>query len=136
MMAATSITGITPLSRGIECPTDCRQVAMESHIGVHDIEMADKLANEATEECTKARHRDVSQEYCEAFNGQVLDTTQDPGAHNDKNLESLWDLHNNLSQKVHTKHKLGSSNQDSVYFQLWKNLQLTEIKAIVTTSAL
>ena len=38
-------------------------------------------------------------------------------------MESLRDLHTSLSQKLHAKYKLGTSNQDSIYFQLWKNLQ-------------
>ena len=42
---------------------------VKSHTGIHGHEMADKLGNEAAEECTKARQfdRDVLQEYCEPF---------------------------------------------------------------------
>ena len=102
--------------------------------------MAVKLANEAAEECTKARQfdRDVSQEYCEPFKEtfwiqheiQVPTTTG-----TSTKLESLRDLHTNLSQKVHAKYKLGSSNQDSIYFQLWKKLQPYRDQAIVTSVA-
>ena len=101
---------------------------VKSHIGIHGNEMADKLANEAVEECTKARQfdRDVSQEYCEPFKEkfwiqheiQVPTTTG-----TSKKLESLRDLHSSLSQKLHAKYKLGSSNQYSIYFQLRKTLQ-------------
>ena len=44
-----------------------------------------------------------------------------------KKLKSPRNLHDCLSQEVHAKYKLGSSNQDSVYFQLWKNCNRIEI---------
>ena len=101
---------------------------VKSHIGIHGKEMADKLANEAAEECTKARHfdRDVSQEYCEPFKDKfwIQHEIQVPTTTGiSTKTESLRDLHSSLSQKVHAKYKLGCSNQDSVYFQLWKNIQ-------------
>ena len=90
--------------------------------------MADKVANKAAEECTKARQfdRDVSQEYCEPFKdifwiqlGMQVPTMTGTS----KKLESLRVLHISLSHKVHARYKLGSSNHDSMYFQLCKNLQ-------------
>ena len=38
-------------------------------------------------------------------------------------MQFLTDPHSSVSQKVYAKYKLGCSNQDSIYFQLWKNLQ-------------
>ena len=96
---------------------------VKSHIGIHDNEMADKLANEAAEECTKARQfdRDVSQEFCETFKDKlwIQHEIQVPTTTGTSKKLELSDL----SQEVHAKYKLCSSNQDSIYFQLWKNLQ-------------
>ena len=82
-------------------------------------EMADKLANEAAEECTKARqYRDVSQEYCEPFKDKfwIQHEIQVPTTTGmSKNMESLRDLHSIVSQKLHAEYKLSCSNQDSIY---------------------
>ena len=78
--------------------------------------MADKLSHEAAEECTKARQsdRDVSQEYCEPFKDKFwiqqevqVSTPTDAS----KKLKTLRDLHSCLSQRLHAKYKLGSSNE-------------------------
>ena len=92
---------------------------VKSHIGIHGNEMADKLAHETTEECAKARQfdNDVSQEHCEPFKDkfwiqQEVQVSTPTGV--SKKLESLRDLHSCLSQRLYTKYKLGSSNQESL----------------------
>ena len=87
---------------------------VKSRIGIPGNEMADRLANEAAEECMKARQFDcdVSQEYCEPFKDkfwiqQEVQVSTPTGA--SKKLESLRDLHSCLSQRLHAKYKLGSS---------------------------
>ena len=88
---------------------------VKSHIGIHGNETADKLANAAAEECTKARQLDcdVSQKYCKPFKDkfwiqQEVQVSTPTGT--SKKLESLRDLHSCLSQWLHAKYKLGSSN--------------------------
>ena len=101
-------------------------VKVKSHIGIHGNEMADKLANEAAEARDMHWDFDLSHDFSEPFrdNFWPKQTTEVHTA-TETVLQKKYvrDLNDALKQSVHDKHKLGMSNQRSVYFQAWKKVQ-------------
>ena len=100
-------------------------IKVKSHIGIHGNEMADQLANEAAEECRRGRNfdHDVSQLHAEPFKDRFwlqrkVQATNETGTHT--TYEPLRDLHDDLKQQMHAKHRLGQSNQESIYYKAWK----------------
>ena len=65
LLLATS----NPIVKQAKAGLITKTVKVKSHIQLHGNEMADELANEVAEKCTKARQfdRDVSPEHCEPF---------------------------------------------------------------------
>ncbi len=91
-------------------------------------EMADKLANEAADECCMGRHFDcdLSNDYTPPFKHKYLlqqiiqvQTAEGPA----ETTACMRDLDDSLTKALHDKHKLGRSNQNSLYFQLWDKVQ-------------
>ena len=90
--------------------------------------MADKLTNEAADECCMNRHfdYDLSNDYKQSFKDKFwlqhtiqIQTAEGPA----ETKACIRDLDDSLRKALHDKHKLGQSNQDSLYFQLWDKLQ-------------
>ena len=101
-------------------------VKVKSHIGIHGNEMADKLANEAAEASSTACDYDLSRMYTEPFQDkfwpqQVTQVHTTTGSIIQRKY--VTDLDDSLAQAVHDKHKLGLSNQKSIYCQAWATLQ-------------
>ena len=104
---------------------------------IHGNEMADKLANEAADECCMSRHfqvkfdYDLSNGYTQPFKDMFwfqhtiqVQTAQGPA----ETKACIRDLDVSLRKDLHDKHKLGQSKQDSLYFQLWDNVQPSRVK--------
>ncbi len=101
---------------------------VKSHIGIHGNEMADKLANEAADECRMGKQfdYDLSDDYTQPFKDKywMQQTTQVQTAEGPAETKVfLRDLDDSLRKALHAKHKLGQSNQNSLYFQLWDKVQ-------------
>ena len=106
-------------------------VKVKSHIGINGNEMADKLANEAAEASSTACDYDLSRMYTEPFQDkfwpqQVTQVRTTTGSILQKKY--VRDLDDSLQQAVHDKHKLGLSNQKSIYCQAWAALQPHRVK--------
>ena len=99
---------------------------VKSHIGVRGNEQADQLANTAAELIAEGKpvDRDVAQSHCENFDNKfwpqakkTADSDDQPCMQNVRNLDDA------LQNEIHTKLKLGQSNQDSIYFRSWQQIQ-------------
>ena len=115
---------VTRAQQGV--PT--KVIKVKSHIGIHGNEQADRLANEAAEECGKSKRfdYDISQLYSEPFKDKFwlqrniqIQTTE--GFRTEK--ECLHNLHEDLKLHMHDKYKLGQSNHESILYKSWKNIQ-------------
>ena len=53
-----------------------------------------------------------------------VQTTQEPA----ENKVILRDLYNSLRKALHAKHKVGQSNQNSLYFQMWDKVQPLRVR--------
>ncbi len=85
--------------------------------------MADKLTNEAADECSTSRHfdYDLSNDYTQPFKDKFwfqhtiqVQTVEGLAETN----ACIKDLDDSLRKALQDKHKLGQSKQDSQYFQL------------------
>ena len=90
--------------------------------------MADKLANEAADQCCMGRHfdYDLCNDYTQTFRDRYwlqqitqVQTAEGPAA----TRACIRDLDDSLRKALHDKHKLGKSDQNSMYFQLWDKVQ-------------
>ncbi len=87
-------------------------IKVKSHAGIIGNEMADKYAKQATEQYDETDNTGEN-----AFEHLTwLQTKDTPSRH-------IGDLTGDLLKHCHALHKYGHSNQDSVYFQAWKNIQ-------------
>ena len=106
-------------------------VKVKSHIGINGNEMADTLANEAAEAISTACDYDLSREFTEPFQDKFWpkQVTQEPTTTgNVTQTRYVKDLDNSLNEAVHDKHKLGMSNQTSIYYRAWAGLQPYRVK--------
>jgi len=101
---------------------------IKTHIGIHGNEMADKLANEAPDQCCRSRQldNDLSKDYTQPFTDkfwlqQIIQVQTAEGPAETK--PCIRDLDDSLRKALHDKHKLGHSKQDSLYVQLWDKVQ-------------
>ena len=100
-----------------------RLIRIKSHIGIGGNEHADMLPDEAAELVAKGAQpdRDVSQEYCEDLNQKFWPQTKIvTGQDEQTSLQNIRDLD---EVQVHNKLKLGQSNQDSIYYRSWQDIQ-------------
>jgi len=82
-----------------------------------------KLANEAADECCMSRHfdYDLSNDYTQPFRDKywLQQTIQVQSTEGQAETRAcIRDLDDSLRKALHDKHKLGQSNQNSLYFQL------------------
>ena len=94
---------------------------VKSHTGIQGNEHADQLANAAAELIAEGRpvDRDAAQSHCENFNNKFWLADGDDQA----SLQNVRKLDDALQNEIHTKLKLGQSNQDSIYFKSWQQIQ-------------
>ncbi len=85
---------------------------VKSHIGIHSNEMADKLANEAADECCMGKHfdYDLSNDYTLPLRDKYwlqqtiqVQTEEGPAVIR----ACIRDLDDSLRKALHDKHKLG-----------------------------
>ena len=101
----------------------------KTNIGIHINEMADRLPNEAAE-----AHQwdfDLSGDFTEPFEDKYWPqrvTEQRTATGTVTRREYVRDLDNALKEAVHENHRLGMSNQRSVYFQAWTKIQPHRLK--------
>ncbi|DBA68936.1 TPA: hypothetical protein ACH3X2_013253 [Trebouxia sp. C0005] len=90
--------------------------------------MADKLANQAADQAAGNGHQDVdvSNEYLESFSNKFWPKHKITKQHQDETTTDHWqnvrDLKRTLKSVIHSKLRLGQSNQDSVYFRAWQDV--------------
>src|SRR3569833_2128987 len=86
---------------------------VKSHIGIVGNEYADKLAKKAAIEgctnCINIGDNPYNNRYWMYHEG-------------DNSIKCLGDMGHSLKKVLHPQHKLGNSNQASIYFQSWRKL--------------
>ena len=105
---------------------------VESHTSIRGSEQADQLANAAAELIAEGEpvDRDVANSHCEKFDNKFwLQPKKVANGDEQPCMQSVRNLDDALQNKIHTKVKLGQSNQDSLYFRSWQQIQsVTAVK--------
>ncbi len=101
-------------------------------VGIHRNEM---VANEAADECCMGRHfdYDLSNDYTQSFRDKCwlqqfnqVQTAEGPA----ETRAYISDLDDSLRKVLHDKHKVGQSNQSSLYFHQWDKVQPSRVKPL------
>ena len=99
---------------------------VKSHIGIQGNEQAEQLANVADELIAEGKpvDKNVAQSHRENFDHKFwLQTKKAADGEEQPCMQNVRNLDDALQIEVHTTLKLGQSNQDSVYFRSWQQIQ-------------